>query len=181
MSSRSVKTGQVLVKSLMAALALGTLGMGATAEAACTPAGTIQDNTGYSPDVDFTYTGAWTHSSSFPNALYGTLSWTKDVPNHWYGMDKAVSFSLECRTAFDYFYSAAYNRGHATIVAVNNVTGEWRQLGSVDQYSPTIEYGKSVRISVPWTQRTTIYISANGTKHPASIDTYIDIDAIVPR
>lgn len=184
MSTRN-KTVQVAFKSLAAALVLGGLGMSTTAEAACTPAGTFYDNTANGPDVKFVYQGNWTHSSSFPQALYGTLSWSKELPFYPYPsliIEKSVSFELECRTSFDFFYTAAHNRGQAIIHVQNKRTGEFRQLSPVvDQYSPTVKHAQSVNIKIPWTERTIVYINPNGSKNPSSSDTYIDIDAIVPR
>jgi hypothetical protein len=113
-----------------------------------------------------TYAGHWVRGE-FEGSSNGTLTYSNDPA-------AVARFSFE-GTELRYWYTKAFNRGLAAVF-VDGIS-----KGTVDLYSPTIEWQSSSLFAGLTPGRHTVEIRATGRHDPASADTYIDIDALESR
>ena len=83
-------------------------------------------------------------------------------------------FSFE-GTEVRYWYTKAFNRGLAAII-IDGIS-----KGTVDLYSPTIEWQTSSLFGGLSPGRHVVEVHATGRHDSASTDAYIDIDALEAR
>lgn len=181
MINRLVRIG-LLVASVVAMSAAATVPTQAAPQqqSGCTPTGTFQDDnpSGYSPDIDFVYDSGWVHANTFPSAFNGTVSYTNAsvIYPSPYPIGATVSFNMNCRSSFDFYYTKAFNRGVAA-VSVRYGNGAAQIVQNVDQYSSTTQWKSRTRIYLPSSAPVTVYI----TNLSGSEGAYIDLDGITPR
>lgn len=113
-----------------------------------------------------TYGGNW-RRGELEWASNSTLTYTNDPA-------AVARFSFE-GTELRYWYTKAFNRGFAAIF-IDGVS-----KGTVDLYSPTIEWQSSSLFGGLPPGRHTVEIRATGRHDSASTDAYIDIDALEAR
>ena len=113
-----------------------------------------------------TYSGNWVRGE-FDQPWNATLTYTNDPA-------AAARFSFE-GTQLRYWYTKAFNRGIAAVF-IDGVS-----KGTVDLYSPTIEWQSSSLFSGLPPGHHTAEIRATGRNDAASADSYIDIDALEAR
>jgi hypothetical protein len=113
-----------------------------------------------------TYAGNWVRGE-FEQASNATLTYTNDPA-------AAARFSFE-GTELRYWYTKAFNRGLAAVF-IDGVS-----KGTIDLYSPTIEWQSSALFAGLFPGRHTAEIRATGRHDPASTDAYIDVDALEAR
>ncbi|HEY1221675.1 MAG TPA: glycosyltransferase [Bryobacteraceae bacterium] len=125
------------------------------------PAGTYDD---FDPLIRFR--GDWTQDEvSSDGALSQTLTYTAEP-----GAEAGLAFDGHSLT---YVYTRAWNRGIAEIV-IDGVT-----RGSVDLYSPRIEWQSRVAYCCFAPGRHELTIRATGRHSPAATASFIDVDALI--
>jgi hypothetical protein len=122
------------------------------------------------------YSGTWTANSGVTGAIYGTQHLT-DVAGS--------SAFIGCQTTpyqsayFTYYFTTAYNRGKARIQVMEDSAFLPIYDQVIDLYAPGVNRQQSVTVHIPYGGNSyTVWISAEGTKNPASVNTFIDIDAV---
>ncbi|MFZ5927619.1 MAG: NBR1-Ig-like domain-containing protein [Acidobacteriota bacterium] len=114
----------------------------------------------FHPDV--LYTSNWYHDTQFSQPRNGTISYSDTA---WASVE--LSFY---GTGIQYYYTKAFNRGIAYVY----IDGQY--AGSVDQYSPTIEWQSSRMFGNLPRGYHTIRIYVSGTKQSASQWHWVDVD-----
>ncbi len=109
------------------------------------------------------YIGNWTHSTGWPSAYNGTVSWSNNT-------DDAITFTF-IGDIVTYYYTRANNRGKVGI-AIDGI-----QYADIDLYSSATVWQDSITYSVGAGIHT-LHISVTGQKNPSSVGTYVDVDAI---
>jgi hypothetical protein len=122
-------------------------------------------------DVDdvnpyISYTGSW-ESGDFSGAAHGTLTYTNQP-----GETARLSFR---GTGIRYVYTKAYNRGKA------RVSVDGRECAVVDLYDRRIVWQSFTECGGLPPGDHTLEIRVLGSRNPASKDTVVDIDALIPR
>jgi hypothetical protein len=119
---------------------------------------------GYYDDFDpaIRYRGDWTHSDKFDGPFVHTISFT-DVP----GAEAAFAFE---GNAFVYMYTKAPNRGLAAI------TIDGAGKGTIDQYSPTVEWQASTRFCCLGPGKHVVVIRVAEQKSAGSMGQFVDVD-----
>jgi hypothetical protein len=124
------------------------------------PSGTYDDyQTPYIQHI-----GSWIASASFPLAYNGTIRYSNTASS-----SAGTTFYGD---RFTYYYTAAANRGKASI------TIDGVDYGYIDLYSATTQWQKSVSWGLAPGYHT-VFIGVSGQKNPASSDTYVDVDKFV--
>ncbi|MGQ9918936.1 MAG: NBR1-Ig-like domain-containing protein, partial [Bryobacteraceae bacterium] len=108
------------------------------------------------------YASNWYHDTQFSQPKNGTISYSDTA---W----ASVEFSFY-GTGIQYYYTKAFNRGIAYVY----IDGQY--VGSVDQYSPTIEWQSSRMFGGLARGLHTIRIYVSGTKQSASQWHWVDVD-----
>jgi hypothetical protein len=108
------------------------------------------------------YTTNWYHDTQFSQPKNGTISYSDTA---W----ASVEFSFY-GTGIQYYYTKAFNRGIAYVY----IDGQY--VGSVDQYSPTIEWQSSRMFGGLARGYHTIRIYVSGAKQSASQWHWVDVD-----
>lgn len=127
--------------------------------------GSYEDNSySYIRYIGYTGNSGWTHSTAFPSASGGSLSFSRTSE------DGAVFTFYGNAIAFT--YTATYNRGKAA------VTIDGKDVGYVDQYSETTQWKTSQIFDNLQYGFHTINITVSGQKNPASRDYYVDVDKL---
>ena len=124
------------------------------------PAGFYDD---FDPALRFL--GEWDHNETFKEADLRTISYT-DVP----GAEVSLAFH---GNALSYIFTKAPNRGIA------EVTIDGIAQGSVDLYSPRIEWQTRHRFCCFSAGRHLVAIRVTGNSNPKSSGKYVDIDSLV--
>ena len=119
---------------------------------------------GYYDDVDpaIRYRGGWTNSDKFDGPFQHTISFT-DIP----GAEAAFAFE---GTALVYMYTKAPNRGLAAI------TIDGAGKGTIDLYSPTVEWQASSRFCCLGPGKHVVVIRVLGQNSPGSTGQFVDVD-----
>jgi hypothetical protein len=111
--------------------------------------------------IEYLGSGSWTHSNCCPTASGGTISWSNTTNNsasiHFYG------------TGIRYIHTKAYNRGKVK-VTIDGVYTE-----TLDLYANPNQW-QQVRVYNMGLGYHQIHFTVTGTKNPASVDYYVDID-----
>ncbi|MGA2274416.1 MAG: glycosyltransferase family 2 protein [Bryobacteraceae bacterium] len=116
-------------------------------------------------DLRIRFSGDWIQNEDSSGALSGTLTYTLEP-----GAEAGFAFEGHSLT---YVYTKAWNRGIAEIV-IDGVT-----RGSVDLYSPRIEWQNRVAFCCFAPGRHELAIRATGRHSPAATGSYIDVDALI--
>jgi hypothetical protein len=122
-------------------------------------------------DVDdvnpnISYTGAW-ESGDFSGAAHGTLTYTNQP-----GETARLSFQ---GTGIRYVYTKAYNHGKA------RVSVDGKECAVVDLYDRKIVWQSFTDCGGLLPGGHTLEIRVLESRNPASKDTVVDIDALIPR
>jgi hypothetical protein len=128
---------------------------------------TIVGRPGFYDDFDpsIVFHGDWDHDSTFDRPARHTVSYT-NLP----GADFAFAFDGRAVT---YVFTRAPNRGIAA------VTIDGADKGSVDLYSPSIEWQSSERFCCFSPGKHTVVVHVTGRRHPQSAGTFVDLDAFI--
>jgi hypothetical protein len=117
-------------------------------------------------DSRITFRGLWSRGR-FPEASGGTLTWS-DSP----GASALLRFDgIEVM----YTYTKAFNRGLAEV----SVDGESK--GTVDLYSPAIEWKSSAVLRARDRGLHTLEIRVTGRRSPSATGAYVDLDELIVR
>ncbi len=120
--------------------------------------GAHDDTSGY-----VRYIGNWTHSSGWPNADNGTVSWSNTA-------DDAVVFTF-VGDGITYSFTKGPNRGKVKVT----IDGEYKE--TIDLYSAAPQW--SVDRRWPLSLGThTIHLAVTGEKHSSSSGIYVDVDQL---
>lgn len=122
------------------------------------------------------YNGTWDANTGVSGAIYGTQHLTNVTGSGASVWCLATSYDT---AHFTYYFTSAYNRGRARIQVLEESAGLVIYDTVVDLYASGVNRQQSVTFNIPYGgYGYGIYISADGTKDPASINTFIDIDAV---
>jgi glycosyltransferase involved in cell wall biosynthesis len=116
-------------------------------------------------DPSIVFHGDWTKSAQFDGPDRHTISYT-NVP------DAEVSFAFE-GTALTYVFTKAWNRGLAS------VTIDGISQGTIDLYSPNIEWQSRQKFCCLGAGRHVAAIRVVGQSNPKSKGNFIDLDSFV--
>jgi len=119
---------------------------------------------GVGPQIE--YEGAW-KSGAFPSAASGILAYSNQSGAY-------ATFSFQ-GTGITYVYTKAFNRGRARV----SIDGQERAI--LDLYDPQIIWRSSTVFSGLAPGEHVIEVSVLNSRSPASQDTYVDIDELIPR
>jgi hypothetical protein len=119
---------------------------------------------GAGPQIE--YEGAW-KSSTLPRAASGILTFSNQS-------GAAATFSFQ-GTGITYVYTKAFNRGRARV----SIDGQERAI--LDLYDPRIVWRASTVFSGLAPGGHVFEISVLNSRSPASQDTYVDIDELIPQ
>ncbi len=119
---------------------------------------------GYYDDFDpaIRYRGEWTHSDKFDGPFQHTISFT-DIP----GGEAAFAFE---GNALVYMYTKAPNRGLA-VITIDGVS-----KGTIDLYSPAVEWQSSSRFCCLGSGKHVVVIRVLGQRSPGSEGQFVDVD-----
>jgi hypothetical protein len=119
---------------------------------------------GYYDDFDpaIRYRGDWTHNDKFDGPFVHTISFT-DVP----GAEAAFAFE---GSSLVYMYTKAPNRGLAAI------TIDGAGKGTIDLYSPTVEWQASTRFCCLGPGKHVVVIRVAEQKSAGSTGQFVDVD-----
>jgi hypothetical protein len=119
---------------------------------------------GYYDDFDpaIRYRGDWTNSDKFDGPFQHTISFT-NIP----GAEAAFAFE---GNAFVYMYTKAPNRGLAAI------TIDGAAKGTIDLYSPTVEWQASSQFCCLGPGKHVVVIRVLGQNNPVSTGQFVDLD-----
>jgi len=120
---------------------------------------------GYYDDFDpaIRYRGDWTHSDTFDGPFQHTISFS-DIP----GAEAAFAFE---GSSLVYMYTKAPNRGLAAI------TIDGASKGTIDLYSPTVEWQASSRFCCLGPGKHVVVIRVLGQNSPGSTGRFVDLDS----
>ncbi|MDQ6706167.1 MAG: hypothetical protein M3Z85_09380 [Acidobacteriota bacterium] len=110
--------------------------------------------------------GAWT-SGEFPQSLGGTVTFTNQK-------DATAKIAFE-GSSLKYIYTKAYNRGLAA------VTVDGMDKGVIDEYSPGIVWQASTDFNGFKPGKHTAEVRVLHQRDSAASDSYVDVDAFIPR
>ncbi|QRN97583.1 hypothetical protein JRI60_00360 [Archangium violaceum] len=120
--------------------------------------------------------GTWTADTGVSGAIYGTQHLTSVAGS---------GASIWCQPTpyqtanFTYYFTSAYNRGKARIQVMEDSWGLVIYETVVDLYATGVNRQQAYTVNIPYVGNSYgIYISATGTKSDASINTFVDIDAV---
>jgi hypothetical protein len=116
-------------------------------------------------DPSITFRGDWEKSAQFDGPDRHTISYT-DIPG------AEVSFAFE-GTALTYVFTKAWNRGLAS------VTVDGTSKGTIDLYSPNIEWQSRQKFCCLGAGRHVAAIRVEGRSNPKSKGKFIDVDSFV--
>jgi hypothetical protein len=123
--------------------------------------GKYEDN---NSNIHYVGTG-WTHSSGFPQASNGNVSFSKTTQD-------GISFAFS-GSQFTYVYTQAPNRGIAAVT----IDGDF--AGYLDLYNPDIAWQSAATFYAIGDTRTHyVTITVTGKKNTQSSDYYVDVDRI---
>ncbi len=117
-------------------------------------------------DVRVLYRGLWTRGR-FPEAAHGTLTYSK-APG------AALLFPFDGAEVV-YVYTKAFNRGIAEI------TLDGESQGTIDLYSPSVEWKTASPFRANGPGRHTLQIRVAGRKSASATDVFVDLDALIVR
>lgn len=117
-------------------------------------------------DARILYRGVWARGR-FAEASHGTLTYSN-------ARGAALVFPFEGAEVL-YGYTKAFNRGIAEIIL------DGASQGSLDQYSPTVEWQSSLSIRATGRGPHTLEIRVTGRKDQAASDAFIDVDELIVR
>jgi hypothetical protein len=112
------------------------------------------------------YEGAW-KSGAFPRAASGILTYSNQS-----GANAAFFFQ---GTGITYVYTKAFNRGRARV----SIDGQERAI--LDLYDPQIVWRASTVFSGLAPGGHVFEVSVLNSRSPASQDTYVDVDQLIPQ
>lgn len=117
-------------------------------------------------DDRLVFTGQW-NRGRFPQAAHGTITSSRSA-----GAEMAVRF-----TGSDviYVYTKAFNRGIAEVLL------DGASAGTVDLYSPNIEWQTATPFRAGGSGPHTLRIRVSGRKNPAATDVFVDVDGVAVR
>jgi hypothetical protein len=118
-------------------------------------------------DARIEFTGKWVRDRQFPAASAGTLTYSNTPGDRFRFAFQGVGVTL--------LYTKAFNRGVAEVL----VDGE--PAGSLDMYSPQIEYQRKATFGPLKAGKHVIEVRVKGTKSEHSTDQLVDVDAIEVR
>jgi len=113
-------------------------------------------------DPAIRYRGDWDHSDKFDGPFLHTISFT-DIPE----AEAALAFAGK---AVVYMYTKAPNRGLAAIT-IDGVS-----KGTIDLYSPTVEWRSSSRFCCLGPGKHVVAIRVTGRNNPGSTGRFVDVD-----
>lgn len=111
------------------------------------------------------YSWGWIHDTQFWQPSNGTISYSDSA-------SASAEFTFY-GTSISYFFTRAWNRGIANIYIDN------QSKGTVDLYSPNVEWQQGAWFGGLSPGNHTIRIEVSGSKHPASQGTYVDLDGFI--
>lgn len=122
------------------------------------------------------YSGVWAADTSVSGAIYGTQHLTNTTGSTAYIFCQPTSYNT---AHFTLYYTSAYNRGRARIQLLEDSAGLVFHETVLDQYASGVNRQQSITVNIPYGGNSYgIYIIAEGTKNDASINNFIDIDAV---
>jgi hypothetical protein len=111
------------------------------------------------------YRGEWTHDTNFKEAYHDTVTYTASP-----GSEASLTFK---GTAVTYVYTKAFNRGKAEIMIDGN------SAGTLDLFSPKIEWQMKTRFCCYSPARHVIVIRVTGESAHASKGQFVDVDSFL--
>ncbi len=117
-------------------------------------------------DPRILYHGVWVRGR-FPEASRGTVTYSNDA-------GAGVLFRFD-GAEIVYVYTKAFNRGIAQIVL------DGRSLGTIDLYSPTVEWKTAVSFRTEGPGPHTLQIEVTGRKITSATGAFVDVDALIVR
>jgi hypothetical protein len=133
----------------------------AAAEQVVVPLGEYDDF-----DTRIQFHGVWSRGR-FPEASHGTVTWSDAA-----GADLTLKFS---GSEVIYVYTKAFNRGIAEILL------DGASQGTVDLYSPSIEWQTATPFRTSEPGPHTLQIRVTGRKDSAATGAFVDLDALIVR
>ncbi|WNG39752.1 hypothetical protein F0U61_43315 [Archangium violaceum] len=122
------------------------------------------------------YDGTWGPNTGVSGAIYGTQHLTNVTGSSASVWCLATSYDT---AHFTYYFTSAYNRGRARIQLLEESAGLVIYDTVVDLYAPGVNRQQSVTFNIPYGgYGYGILIFPEGTKNDASVNTFIDIDAV---
>jgi glycosyltransferase involved in cell wall biosynthesis len=141
----------------------GKKAAGAAARAAGRPEVVVPPGVYDDFDPAIRYRGDWTNSDEFDGPFLHTVSFT-DIP----GAEAALAFEGKALT---YVYTKAPNRGLAQI------TIDGASKGTIDLYSPTVEWQSTSRFCCLGPGKHVVVIRVAGQNNPRSTGQFVDVDS----
>ena len=117
-------------------------------------------------DACILYRGLWARGR-FGEASHGTLTYSSTC-------GAALVFPFDGAEVV-YVYTKAFNRGVAEIIL------DGASQGTLDLYSPSVEWKTASSFRANGSGRHTLEIRVTGRKNPSATDAFVDVDALIVR